>query len=267
MPFHSSVPEIRIELDQSHDAADNANVNGNGVQQRRQQQQTMVRGRVHIRVAKTVPVHRVCIDFVGDESVNLRAWAPLSSKTVSREVLCRRLTVHRGGMLNGGHHIYPFTVRVPPWVPSTLTRDMCRIRYVVRVAIERASLVSLLPSLGSSSGGGGGSGASDTKAVGSAWVREEEVECRRIRTSQRLARRKRVDQSVGCPDGSCHVRIWGSISRDVVKPGAHIRLDLSARTSDPRYGLRLLAASFAECVSCHVQVKGEERMVRKISNL
>ncbi|KAJ2705807.1 hypothetical protein H4R19_005078, partial [Coemansia spiralis] len=94
-----------------------------------------------------------------------------------------------------------------------------------------------------------------------------EVECRRIRTSPRLARRRRIDQSVGCPDGSCHVRIWGALSRDVVKPGSQLRLDLSARTSDPRYGLRLLAASFAECVNCHVQIKGEERMVRKISNL
>ncbi|KAJ2761684.1 hypothetical protein IWQ57_005984, partial [Coemansia nantahalensis] len=248
MPIHGSAPTIRIELDR-------AAAGGGGGRARA----AAVSGRVVVRVAKAVAVQRVCIDFVGEETVSLRAWVPLSSTTVSREVVRERLTVHGGGVLGEGQHTFAFSVRVPPWVPSSLAREMCRIRYVVRAVIERASLAALLPGFGSSGSGSG--------AAGSAWAREEEVECRRIRVSPRLARRKRIDQSVGCPDGSCHVRIWGALSRDVVKPGAQLRLDLAARTSDPRYGLRLLAASFAECVTCHVQVKGEERVVRKISNL
>ncbi|KAJ2707294.1 Arrestin domain-containing protein 1, partial [Coemansia spiralis] len=160
MPIHSSAPAIRIELDPAADGR-----GGNG---------SRISGQVVVRVAKAVAVHRICIDFVGEETVSVRAWAPLSSTTVSREVVRRRLTVHRGGMLSEGRHSFGFAVVVPAWVPSSLARDMCRIRYVVRAVIERASLASLLPSFS-------GSG-SEARASGSAWTREEEVECRRIRT-------------------------------------------------------------------------------------
>ncbi|KAJ2764685.1 hypothetical protein GGI18_006382, partial [Coemansia linderi] len=162
-----------------------------------------------------------------------------------RQVLHQRITAHRGGVLFEGQHRFAFRLRIPAWVPSSLDRsDLCRIRYVMRVVVERPMVAGL-----------------------SSVVCEEEIECHRLRVSRRLARCKRIDQSVGCPDGSCHVRFTGSISRDVVKPGAQIKLDITARTSDARFGLRLLAANFAECVMCHVQVKGEERLVNKITNL
>ncbi|KAJ2471664.1 hypothetical protein GGI02_002116 [Coemansia sp. RSA 2322] len=236
MVFSSHAPEVRLEFDSpsagTYDPATDT---------------TLVSGRVVVRVSKAVaPVHSIRVEFLGEETVNLRAWVPLSSTTVSRQVVSRRLTVHSGGVLHEGQHTFAFRLRIPPWVPSSLDRDLCRIRYLVRAVVERPLVVS---------------------AGGSTLVCEEEIECRRLRASRRLARRKRIDQSVGCPDGSCHVRFSGSISRDVVRPGAQIKVDVVARTSDARYGLRLLAANFAECVMCHVQVKGEERLVNKITNL
>ncbi|KAJ2779037.1 hypothetical protein H4R18_004243 [Coemansia javaensis] len=254
MAFGSSGPDIRIEVDGPAAAAAAA-----AAGDRRQR----VSGRVVVAVAgRALAVAGVRIEFVGEESVTVRGPAGLGSTTVAREVAAARAAAHGGGVLGEGRHVFPFAVTVPGWVPSTVERDLCRIRYVVRAAVERGSLGSYLAAAAAAAAAAGPGAAG-----GSAWVREAEVECRRVRAAQRLARRRRVDQSVGCPDGSCHVRIWGAISRDIVKPGAHVRLDLSARTSDARYGLRLLTASFAECVACHVQVRGEERLVKRITNL
>ncbi|KAJ2728757.1 hypothetical protein H4S00_000808 [Coemansia sp. D1744] len=237
MPFSSTAPEINVEIiGQTGDAERKA---------------TRVDGRVFVRCTRATAVHGVRVEFVGEETVSLRAWVPLSTTTQTRDVVRQVRTVRSGGVLATGTHEFGFCVHVPWWVPSTLDRDMCRIRYVVRAVVERASLAAYLGAPG----------------AGSAWTAEQEVDCRHVRTARRLARRKRVDQSVGCPDGSCHVRIWGSVSRDVVKPGAQLRLDLSARTSDARFGLRLLGVHFAECVMCNVQVKGEERMVNRITHL
>ncbi|KAJ1767320.1 hypothetical protein IW140_005586 [Coemansia sp. RSA 1813] len=241
MPFSSSAPELRLEL--NDDSPENTEGSF-----------TELKGRLLVHVHKPVSVQGVFVEFVGEESVSLRAWVPLSSNTVSREVLRQRVSVHERGELKEGVHEFAFSISVPPWVPSSLERDMCRIRYLIRAAAPLTTpfgIVSSAP-MGSS---------------GWVWAAEREVSCRRIRVSRRLARRKRIDQSVGCPDGSCHVRFYGSISRDVVKPGAQIKLDVSACTSDARYGLRVLVANFAECVMCHVQVKGEERLVNKITNL
>ncbi|KAI9504362.1 hypothetical protein BX070DRAFT_223909 [Coemansia spiralis] len=186
---------------------------------------------VHIARAQH---HMVALELVGEESVSLRAWSPFPT-VVSREVLRHKVTL-ASGILNEGHHVFPFTVVVPTWAPSTVSNDLCRIRYTLRATADAASVV-------------------------------RELNCHRVRASQRLARRKKIDQSVGCPDGSCHVRFWGTISRDVVKPGSELKIDIAARTSDARFGLRLLVANFAECLMCHVQVRGEERMVNKITNL
>ncbi|KAJ2160099.1 hypothetical protein GGF46_002512 [Coemansia sp. RSA 552] len=224
MPFSSAAPELRIEVDA-----------GRGTQD--------VRGRLVLRTARPVAVRRVRVEFVGEESVHLRAWVALSTTTVSREVARARAEVCGAGELAAGEHAWGFRVRVPGWVPSSVDGDMCRVRYVVRGVVERSSL-------------GGGR-----------WAVEEEIPCRRLRASSRLARKRRIDQSVGCPDGSCHVRVWGSLSRDVVKPGAHVRVDLCAQTSDGRFGIRLLAAHFAECVMCHVNVRGEQRIVSRMRNL
>ncbi|KAJ2657219.1 hypothetical protein IW148_005281 [Coemansia sp. RSA 1199] len=237
MPFSSTAPDINVEIiGQTGDAERKA---------------TRVDGRVVVRCVRATAVHGVRVEFVGEETVSLRAWVPLSTTTQTRDVVRQARTVRSGGVLAAGTHEFGFCVHVPWWVPSTLDRDMCRIRYVVRAVVERASLAAYLGAAG----------------AGSAWTAEREVECHHVRSARRLARRKRVDQSVGCPDGSCHVRVWGSVSRDVVKPGAQLRLDLSARTSDARFGLRLLGVHFAECVVCHVQVKGEERMVNRITHL
>ncbi|KAJ1942930.1 hypothetical protein GGF37_002886 [Kickxella alabastrina] len=249
-PFSSSGPGVSIEFDDT--AAEYGRYDPST-------ESTHISGRVLVRVIKPVPVHSVCVEFIGEESVWLRAWVPLSSKTLSREVLRQRTTLHASGVLSEGVHIFSFSIAVPAWVPSSLDRDMCRIRYVVRAVVERTSF---LGGGGMSSMGGNVGGAGQ-----GAWVHEEEVSCRRIRASRRLARRKRIDQSVGCPNGSCHVRFWGSISRDVVRPGAQIKVDVVAHTSDARFGLRMLVANFAEHVLCHVQVKGEERFVNKITNL
>ncbi|KAJ2861117.1 hypothetical protein GGH94_005104 [Coemansia aciculifera] len=234
MVFTSSALDVRLEFDDPPTGTYDCTTDS-----------TIVTGCALVRVQKAAAaVHGIRIEFTGEEVVNLRAWASLSSTTVSRQVLYQRITVHRGGVLHEGQHRFAFRLRIPAWVPSSLDRsDLCRIRYVMRAVVERP------------------------KVAGLSLVCEEEIECRRLRASRRLARRKRIDQSVGCPDGSCHVRFTGSISRDVVRPGAQIKLDVSARTSDARFGLRLLAANFAECVMCHVQVKGEERLVNKITNL
>ncbi|KAJ2337532.1 hypothetical protein GGI00_000176 [Coemansia sp. RSA 2681] len=235
MVFASSAPDVRLEFDNPHTGVYDHTTDS-----------TLITGRAVIRVQKAAAaVHGVRIEFIGEEVVNLRAWASLSSTTVSRQVVNQRIAVHSGGVLHEGQHRFAFRLRIPAWVPSSLDRgDLCHIRYVMRVVVERPMVAGL-----------------------SSVVCEEEVECHRLRASRRLARRKRIDQSVGCPDGSCHVRFTGSISRDVVRPGAQIKLDVVARTSDARFGLRLLAANFAECVMCHVQVKGEERLVNKITNL
>ncbi|KAJ2111118.1 hypothetical protein IW146_005595 [Coemansia sp. RSA 922] len=234
MVFTSSALDVRLEFDDPPTGTYDSTTDS-----------TILTGFALVRVQKAASaVHGIRIEFTGEEVVNLRAWSSLSSTTVSRQVLCQRITVHKGGVLHEGQHRFAFRLRIPAWVPSSLDKsDLCRIRYVMRAVVERP------------------------KVAGLSLVCEEEIECRRLRASRRLARRKRIDQSVGCPDGSCHVRFTGSISRDVVKPGAQIKLDVSARTSDARFGLRLLAANFAECVMCHVQVKGEERLVNKITNL
>ncbi|KAJ2821116.1 hypothetical protein FBU31_005009 [Coemansia sp. 'formosensis'] len=233
MVFSSSAPDVRLEFDDPSTGTYDSSTDT-----------TTLTGCAIVRVQKAAAaVHGIRIEFTGEEVVNLRS--SLSTTTVSRQVLGQRITVHRGGILHEGQHRFAFRLRIPAWVPSSLDRsDLCRIRYVMRAVVERPMVAGL-----------------------SSLVCEEEIECRRLRASRRLARRKRIDQSVGCPDGSCHVRFTGSISRDVVKPGAQIKLDISARTSDARFGLRLLAANFAECVMCHVQVKGEERLVNKITNL
>ncbi|KAJ2402807.1 hypothetical protein GGI23_000443 [Coemansia sp. RSA 2559] len=249
MPFSSSAaPELRIVLNDG-DIAYNATSSC-----------TELSGRLLVHAHKPVAVQGVFVEFVGEESVSLRAWVPLSSKTVSREVLRQRVEVRERGELKEGVHDYAFSISVPPWVPSSLERDMCRIRYLIRAAAPLTTPFGIVGSAASSINGGGSSS-------NWTWSAEREVPCRRIRVSRRLARRKRIDQSVGCPDGSCHVRFHGSVSRDVVKPGAQMKLDVAACTSDARYGLRLLVANFAECVMCHVQVKGEERLVNKITNL
>ncbi|KAJ2383713.1 hypothetical protein H4S02_005167, partial [Coemansia sp. RSA 2611] len=235
MVFTSSAPDVRLEFDDPPRGLYDHTTDS-----------TLLTGCAVVRVQKAaVAIHGIRIEFAGEETVFLRAWASLSSTTVSRQVLHQRITAHRGGVLFEGQHRFAFRLRIPAWVPSSLDRsDLCRIRYVMRVVVERPMVAGL-----------------------SSVVCEEEIECHRLRVSRRLARCKRIDQSVGCPDGSCHVRFTGSISRDVVKPGAQIKLDITARTSDARFGLRLLAANFAECVMCHVQVKGEERLVNKITNL
>ncbi|KAJ2370293.1 hypothetical protein H4S02_000771 [Coemansia sp. RSA 2611] len=232
MPFTSGAPELSIEIDaESADTTHSA---------------TRVRARALVRLTRPLAVQRVRVEFVGEESVSLRAWVPLSTTTQAREITRQTHTLRDACTLAAGTHEFAFELLVPWWVPSSLVREMCQIRYVVRLVVERASLAYY---------------------VGAAYSAERELACRRVRVAGRLARRKRVDQSVGCPDGSCHVRVWGAISRDVVKPGTHLRLDLAARTSDARFGLRVLAAHFAECVMCHVQVKGEERLVDRISHL
>ncbi|KAJ2450740.1 hypothetical protein EV183_004073 [Coemansia sp. RSA 2336] len=235
MPFSSTAADIRIEIDEAVPADT--------------RQETRIAGQAVVRLSRAVAVQRVRIEFVGEETVSLRAWVPLSTTTQTREIVRQSAEVHGAGMLAAGTHVFGFAVAVPWWVPSTLEREPARIRYVVRAVVERAALLQLL--------------AGPTAQ----WTGEREVECRRVRVARRLARRKRVDQSVGCPDGTCHVRVWGTISRDTVKPGTQLRVDLAARTSDARYGVRLLGAHFAECVMCHVQVKGEERLVNRITHL
>ncbi|KAJ1889675.1 hypothetical protein LPJ81_006083, partial [Coemansia sp. IMI 209127] len=253
MPFSSSAaPELRIVLNDG-DIAYNTTSSC-----------TELSGRLLVHAHKPVAVQGVFVEFVGEESVSLRAWVPLSSKTVSREVLRQRVEVRERGELKEGMHDYAFSISVPPWVPSSLERDMCRIRYLIRAA---APLTTPFGIVGSATPSINGISTSSSSSSNWTWSAEREVSCRRIRVSRRLARRKHIDQSVGCPDGSCHVRFHGSVSRDVVKPGAQMKLDVAAYTSDARYGLRLLVANFAECVMCHVQVKGEERLVNKITNL
>ncbi|KAJ2870920.1 hypothetical protein FB639_004547, partial [Coemansia asiatica] len=246
-PFSSSAAEISLEFDTTPEES-----RGIGHYDLKSEI-TRLSGRVIVKVLKNIAVNNVRIEFVGEETVYLRGWTTLGS-TVSREIVRQRSTVHGNGTLVEGLHMFGFSIDVPGWVPSTVDREQCRIRYVVRGVVERSSLGTYL--MGAPGAMGGVS-----------WVKEEEVECRRVRVARRLARRKKIDQSVGCPDGSCHVRFWGSISRDVVKPGAQVKVDVVARTSDARYGLRLLVANLAEHVMCHVQVKGEERLTKKITNL
>ncbi|KAJ1748448.1 hypothetical protein LPJ79_004508 [Coemansia sp. RSA 1821] len=236
MPFSSAAADIRIEID--------------GTVPAETRQATRISGRAVVRLHRAVAVQRVRIEFVGEETVSLRAWVPLSTTTQTREIVRQSADVRGAGVLAAGTHVFPFAVEVPWWVPSTLEREPARIRYVVRGVVERATLGALLLS-----------------GPSAQWAGEREVECRRVRVARRLARRKRVDQSVGCPDGSCHVRVWGTISRDTVKPGTQLRVDLTARTSDARFGVRLLGAHFSECVMCHVQAKGEERLVNRITHL
>ncbi|KAJ2841757.1 hypothetical protein IWW36_006150, partial [Coemansia brasiliensis] len=188
MPFSSTAADIRIEIDGSVPAET--------------RRATRISGRAIVCLQRAVAVQRVRIEFVGEETVSLRAWVPLSTTTQTREIVRQSADVRGAGMLAAGTHVFPFAVDVPWWVPSTLEREPARIRYVVRAVVERAALL-----LG----------------PGAQWSGEHEVECRRVRVARRLARRKRVDQSVGCPDGSCHVRVWGTISRDTVKPGAQLR--------------------------------------------
>ncbi|KAJ2793127.1 hypothetical protein H4R20_006635, partial [Coemansia guatemalensis] len=235
MPFGSSAPAIHIELGAAQDAADEG--------------MRWVRGRLVVRAARAVATQQVRVEFVGTEAAGVRAWVPPRA-TVTRTVARASAVVHGGGMLRAGTHEFAFSVGVPWWLPSSVEREACRIRYVVRGVVERGSW---LPAAAA--------------PAADAWTAETELPCTRVRVAQRLARRKRLDQSVGCPDGSCHVRMWGVLSRDVVKPGAALRLDLSARTSDARFGLRRLAASFTECLICSVHVKAEERVVNRISNL
>ncbi|KAJ1733693.1 hypothetical protein LPJ72_002740 [Coemansia sp. Benny D160-2] len=266
MPFTSSAaPELRLELNDSSNDTNGASKEsphsaGAG---------TEVTGRLVVHAHKTVAIQGMFIEFVGEESVSLRAWVvvPLGSNTVSREVLRQRVSVRGRGELREGTHEFGFTITIPPWVPSSLERDMCRIRYVVRASASPAATLLMPFGIVSSSGSGGGDSNSGGSSASGAWTVEREIRCRRIRVSRRLARRKCIDQSVGCPDGSCHVRFCGSLSRDIAKPGTQLKLDVAACTSDARYGLRLLVANFAECVMCHVQVKGEERLVNKITNL
>ncbi|KAJ2077484.1 hypothetical protein H4R24_005102 [Coemansia sp. RSA 988] len=233
MPFGSSAPAIHIELGATHDAADEG--------------MRWVRGRLVVRATRAVAAQQVRVEFVGTEAVGVRAWVPPRA-TVTRTVAQGSAVVHGGGVLRAGTHEFAFSVGVPWWLPSSVEREACRIRYVVRGVVERGGWMPAAP-------------------TADAWTAETEMSCTRVRVARRLARRKRLDQSVGCPDGSCHVRMWGVLSRDVVKPGAALRLDLSARTSDARFGLRRLAASFTECLICSVQVKAEERVVNRISNL
>ncbi|KAJ2236441.1 hypothetical protein IWW45_001775 [Coemansia sp. RSA 485] len=247
-PFSSSAAEVSLEFDDR-----TAESRGTGRYDVKNEV-TRIGGRVLVKVSRSIAVNNVRVEFVGEETVYQRGWTSLGS-SVSREIVRQRSTVHAGGTLAEGVHVFGFSIEVPGWVPSTVDRELCRIKYVVRGVVERSSLGTYL--MGSQSGVGGGV----------SWVKEEEVECRRVRVARRLARRKKIDQSVGCPDGSCHVRFWGSVSRDVVKPGAQIKIDVVARTSDARYGLRLLVANLAEHVLCHVQAKGEERLTKKITNL
>ncbi|KAI8318198.1 hypothetical protein GQ54DRAFT_300674 [Martensiomyces pterosporus] len=240
MPFSSTAPELRIEL------------HSTGGVYSSQTEATTFTGEVLLRLHKSTSVQGVRLEFVGEETVNLRAWVPLSSSTVSREIVRESKALHSGGLLSEGTHVFAFQVVVPGWVPSTMESEVGRIRYVVRAVVERSSLGAYFSSSAKGSG---------------VLAREAEVECVKRRRSKRLARLKQIDQSVGCPDGSCHVRFWGSISRDVVRPGAQLKINVVAKTSDARYGLKLLVANFAECVMCHVQVKGEERLTKKITNL
>ncbi|KAJ2608514.1 hypothetical protein H4S08_004424 [Coemansia sp. RSA 1365] len=232
MPFGSSGPLIHVELGAEHEEEEGMR---------------WVEGKMVVNTTRTVAIQQIRIEFVGTETVGVRAWMP-SRNTVSRNISRSNTVVHDGGVLCAGIHEFKFSVGVPWWLPSSVEREACRIRYIVRGIVERAGW---LPST----------------ATGDGWVGETEMQCERVRVSRRLARRKRLDQSVGCPDGSCHVRMWGVLSRDIVKPGAEIRLDISARTSDERFGVCRLAVSFAECLVCSVKVKGEERFVNRITNL
>ncbi|KAJ1882412.1 hypothetical protein LPJ57_000953, partial [Coemansia sp. RSA 486] len=232
-PFSSSAAEVSLEFDDR-----TAESRGTGRYDVKNEV-TRIGGRVLVKVSRSIAVNNVRVEFVGEETVYQRGWTSLGS-SVSREIVRQRSTVHAGGTLAEGVHVFGFSIEVPGWVPSTVDRELCRIKYVVRGVVERSSLGTYL--MGSQGGMGGGGGG------GVGWVKEEEVECRRVRVARRLARRKKIDQSVGCPDGSCHVRFWGSVSRDVVKPGAQIKIDVVARTSDARYGLRLLVANLAEHV-------------------
>ncbi|KAJ2780948.1 hypothetical protein GGI15_003365 [Coemansia interrupta] len=201
---------------------------------------TRMDGRVVVRVhGRALTTGGVTVAFFGTETVYVRAWAGLAPSSVRREIVRASTHVHPACTLAPGVHTFAFCVLVPWWVPSSVADgDQCQIRYALQADVA-------------------GHGASD----------EVELECRRIRVSRRLARRKRLEQSVGCPDGSCHVRFSGSLSRDVVRPGAQVRVDVVARTSDARFGVRALVAHVAEHLVCHVQARGEQRLTRRIAGL
>ncbi|KAJ2394978.1 hypothetical protein GGI05_001799, partial [Coemansia sp. RSA 2603] len=208
-----------------------------------QAESTRLDGRVVVRVTgrSSASVEGIQVTFSGSESVYVRAWAGLAPSSVRREIVRAQTHVHGADTLAPGQHTFTFSVLVPWWVPSSVAEsEQCQIRYTVQA---------------------------ETLGPAHALSDEVEVACRRIRVSRRLARRKRLEQSVGCPDGSCHVRFSGSLSRDVVRPGAHVRLDVVARTSDARFGVRTLVAHFAEHLVCHVQARGEQRLTRKITGL
>ncbi|KAJ2494534.1 hypothetical protein GGI11_008808, partial [Coemansia sp. RSA 2049] len=143
MPFTSSAaPELRLELNDSSNDTNGASKEsshsaGAG---------TEVTGRLVVHAHKTVAIQGMFIEFVGEESVSLRAWVvvPLGSNTVSREVLRQRVSVRGRGELREGTHEFGFTITIPPWVPSSLERDMCRIRYVVRASASPAATL-LMP--------------------------------------------------------------------------------------------------------------------------
>ncbi|PIA13336.1 hypothetical protein COEREDRAFT_83578 [Coemansia reversa NRRL 1564] len=234
MPFGSSGPVIHVELGAEHEEEDK------GIK--------WVKGKMIVSTTRTVAIQQIRVEFVGTETVGVRAWMA-SRNTVTRTITKTNTVMHDGGVLCAGSHEFKFLVGVPWWLPSSVEREACRIRYIVRGIVERAGW---LPS---------------AAAAVEGWVGETELQCVRVRVARRLARRKRLDQSVGCPDGSCHVRMWGVLSRDVVKPGGELRVEISARTSDARFGISRLAASFAECLVCSVQVKAEERFVNRITNL
>ncbi|KAJ1954477.1 hypothetical protein EC988_002410 [Linderina pennispora] len=203
-------------------------------------------GRVLLTLTKPMAVHSVQLLLLGEETVNLRAWVPLSTNTVSTPIVDIQRDLYSGGTLEPGMHVFPFTVVLPGTLPTSLERELCTIKYRVRAEVAKAAFFSS-PSI--------------------ALAKEEEVLVVHRRRAKRLAKTKSLDQSVGCPDGTCHVKFAGSISKDVVRPGSKVKISVAARTSTSQFGLRLLAVNFAEAVQCHVQVRGEERLTTRITNL
>ncbi|KAJ2342412.1 hypothetical protein IWW50_004945, partial [Coemansia erecta] len=100
MPFSSAAAaELRVEIDgQTTDARGGA---------------TLVSGRAVVNVHRATAVHSVRIEFVGEESVSLRAWVPLGTTTQTREIVKATRVVRTAGVLAVGTHEYGFVVRVP----------------------------------------------------------------------------------------------------------------------------------------------------------
>ncbi|ORX68053.1 hypothetical protein DL89DRAFT_294565 [Linderina pennispora] len=151
-------------------------------------------GRVLLTLTKPMAVHSVQLLLLGEETVNLRAWIPLSTNTASTPIVDIQRDLYSGGTLEPGMHVFPFTLVLPGTLPTTLERELCTIKYRVRAEVAKAAFFSS-PSI--------------------ALAKEEEVLVVHRRRAKRLAKTKSLDQSFA-----------GSISKDVVRPGSKSQFGL-----------------------------------------